>query len=570
MNRLLKIVSVLFILGALLVGVFLLTMLSALRPEPVAPIVSTLDVTAPKRVRAQPLTADSGCTIQVQIVDADEDPVAGAAVTIRGERSGEGAVYATGTHGWTEPVGWPCGIVYVSAADGIERTPTLGLLLVEPGPQEVTLTLAGTVRIFGSITDEEGAPIEQATLINGGSTSVATGGRYEIWVPVEDPFTTVTARGYHTEYISPQGLSVEASPELEHDLILLSDERVAVFCAGLPGDRCSGMLVNCSTPLLPLGGECSVEEGLMLCVCPSGEAAVRGGGRATLIGADDTEAWLDFRDTGSLSGRIVDSGQPVTPCSLILVRLPMGLEDIPRGVIVGQRASCAHDGSFVFHGLVSGDWELMLKASPGGRDRMLQPVPLRAQEHKDIGDVEVWEGGGIEGILIDGLTGEPTSGPILALRQASGDERTMPAPTQAARSSGAFSLGGIPAGTWRVFTPMSPHQSVTVVVEDGAITDGVEVITSEATALQANGFSLTSEDDLLIIEAVAPGSPADDAGLRPGDAIVGIMVAGVELSGMGGVSMPSLARLLLGNYDGPGITVLVEQDGEPLEVSLEW
>ena len=52
--------------------------------------------------------------------------------------------------------------------------------------------------------------------------------------------------------------------------------------------------------------------------------------------------------------------------------------------------------------------------------------------------------------------------------------------------------------------------------------------------------------------------------------LVGIMVAGVELSGMGGVSMPSLARLLLGNYDGPGITVLVEQDGEPLEVSLEW
>ena len=74
----------------------------------------------------------------------------------------------------------------------------------------------------------------------------------------------------------------------------------------------------------------------------------------------------------------------------------------------------------------------------------------------------------------------------------------------------------------------------------------------------------------MTIEAVAPGSPADDAGLRAGDVIVGIRVAGFDLNLPESGSMPSLAQFLLGNYDGPGVTVLIEQDGEPLEASLEW
>lgn len=586
MKKLLKYIGGLFILMVLLAGVLLLTLISALRPEPVAPIASTPHVAAPVRVPLRPLRqAESGCSIQVQVVDVHDDPVAGAAVTMSepGDdeaSSGEGAVYATDIHGWTESVDWPCEVMDISAADGMERTRVLGVQLVKQVPHaEVTLTLEGMARIFGTITDEEGAPIEQATLTHSRITSVATGGRYEIWVPVKDSSITFTAPGYQPEHLSrmalqehleQQELSVEESPELEHDLVLLLEDRVEVFCAGLPGDRCSDIALTCSKPLLLMGGDCSFEAGRTLCACPSGEAAVRGGGRATLIGPDDTEAWLDFRDTGSLSGRIVESGLPVTSCALLLFRLPNGLEDLPRGVFLGRSSECEADGTFTFNGLVSGDWELHVKSNKELNTRLLQPVHLQVQEHKDIGDVEVWEGGGIEGVLIDGLTGEPTSGVLLALRQASGDERTMPAVMKAKKSDGVFLLHGIPAGSWRVFSPMSPHRPVTVVVEEGVITDGVEVITSETTVLQANGFSLTREDDLLTIEAVAPGSPADDAGLRAGDVIVGIRVAGFDLNLPESGSMPSLAQFLLGNYDGPGVTVLIEQDGEPLEASLEW
>ncbi len=111
-----------------------------------------------------------------------------------------------------------------------------------------------------------------------------------------------------------------------------------MHCAGLPGDSCAGILLSCSRPLMLLGAPCRWSVGLTVRV---GEAAV--------------EAWLDFRDTGSSTGRVVASGLPVQQCKSVLFRILARLEDEPWRLIVVRRSSCGDEAVFTLSGLVSGD-----------------------------------------------------------------------------------------------------------------------------------------------------------------------------------------------------------------------
>ena len=426
------------------------------------------------------------------------------------------------------------------------------------------------VHIYGWIRDPDGVPVERARLAQADESITVTGGRYEIWLPASYRHLGVSAPGYYSSTLDLTE-SMRDSGEVEYDFVLSYSDDVTVYCAGLPGDSCVDMLLSCSTPLMPMGEACHQRAGQTVCDCPDGEAAIRGGGRATLIGPEDVEAWLDFRDTGSITGRVLSSGVPVTACDVGLIRVPMGLEDVPRGLVIAQKARCSSDGRFVLPGLVSGDWELMVRVEDDYEDnssRVLTPRRLAPGQHLDIGDVELWAGGGIEGVLYDGLTGRPTSGAVMATRQAGSDERITPMGDDA-DSTGRFHMDGLPPGTWRVFSLLSPHDSVLVEVEEGAITDGVVIQTSDATALKTNGFSLTQEGGRLVVDTVSAHSPAGDAGLREGDVLVGVELAGFDLTGLEGGDV-DLARFVLGNWDGPGITLLVEQEGEPLEIPLDW
>ncbi|MFT5685484.1 MAG: hypothetical protein ACI8RZ_006436 [Myxococcota bacterium] len=420
------------------------------------------------------------------------------------------------------------------------------------------------VRVYGRIEDADtGARIYRAQVQVGGVVTLVEDGRYEVWLRQDAAMLEVTAPGFYSGWFE---LPDEASGELEHDFALLPSDEVSVFCAGLPGDSCADVLLTCSDPLLPFGRECRQDVGLTRCKCPDGEAAIRGGGRSVLIGADDVEAWLDFRDTGSLSGRVVDSGQPVAECHVGLLRIPVGLEDVPRGLLVARKTTCDAEGRFTLPGLVSGDWELIVHTGID-QNRTLTPRRLGVAEHLDIGDVELWAGGGIEGVLIDGLTGEPTQGPILAIRSGESDERFTPMGGET-DYEGHFQLNGLPPGSWRVSGATSPHESVTVEVEDGVITDGVIVQTSDATALATNGFTLLRQDGVLIVDAVSRDSPAWDAGLETGDVIEGITMAGFSMNMDGKTG--ELAQLILGGWDGPGITLLVSGPDGPEEIPLTW
>ena len=54
-----------------------------------------------------------------------------------------------------------------------------------------------------------------------------------------------------------------------------------------------------------------------------------------------------------------------------------------------------------------------------------------------------------------------------------------------------------------------------------------------------------------------------------GDQVAGVQLAGFELTGISGGDT-GLARTILGRWDGPGVTLLVEPEGERVEVPLGW
>ena len=206
----------------------------------------------------------------------------------------------------------------------------------------------------------------------------------------------------------------------------------------------------------------------------------------------------------------------------------------------------------------------------GTVQRVLEPTRVRARQTVDIGEVEVTAGGGIEGRAIDGLTGEPAAGaPILAIKRGVENARSTPFFAEIDRQ-GNFSFEGLPPGEWELCYFLTPHVRTYVTVEDGAITDGVTVETSDATALETNGFSLGVEDGALTVQAVEPDSPASDAGLLEGDHIDGVLIAGLDIGSYLGDRADQVMQIVLGHWDGPGVTLLVERDGESVEVPLDW
>jgi hypothetical protein len=318
------------------------------------------------------------------------------------------------------------------------------------------------------------------------------------------------------------------------------------------------------------------ERGETLCECPEGldEVAVRGGGRAVLVDTREREAWLDFRDTGSIVGRVVPTPSAETGCSALAIRIPTALEDLPRGLFVGRQVKCEDDGRFRIDGLVEGDWQLALQTRTGSdepEDRTLVPRRVRPGEVVDVGDVRVPGGGVIEGVLIDGLTDAPgREEMVVAWREgASGERLTING--DESEWDGTFRIEGVPAGTWSVAPALAPHAAVTVTVRDDA-TSHVVVVTAEATALEDNGFSLAEREGRLVVEDVDEAGPAWAAGLSPGEEVVGVRLAGFDLAAaVGEERATSFARGVLAYWDGPGVTLVVRApDGAEEIVPIEW
>jgi hypothetical protein len=204
------------------------------------------------------------------------------------------------------------------------------------------------------------------------------------------------------------------------------------------------------------------------------------------------------------------------------------------------------------------------------RERTLVPRHLSAGAEVDVGTIEVTGGGVIEGIVVDGVTGQPVEhGGVVALRDGATGERTT-AMGDDCDADGHFRLDGLPPGSWTVAYPLSPQERVHVDLHDGEVVTGIRIVTADATALDANGFSLTNDEGDLVVSDVEPDSPAAEAGLEPGDTVVGLRVGGFDLPRGMGERGQAITRAILGHWDGPGVSLVVDRGDGEKEVPLDW
>lgn len=574
----LRVVLGLACVGLLLCAGFLGAILAVLRPERAPAEIARPRPARERVVRDAPV--ETGCALHVRVRDPAGAPVT-AEVTIL-PALGRGTAATTWTVAGARELPIPCGHAVVDAeargyARGVYAVEVVegevGTLVVELDPGE---------RVYGTVLDEGGEPVPDA-IVRGGGRRVPTDadGSYELWMTADESALYAEAFGHDDAHaLIPREDGVAAPAEgWRVDFTLVANAEIRVWCAGLPDDACGEMPLQCTVPWSPVGNRCRFDDetGETRCPCPEGtdEVAVRGGGRAVLVEAGAREAWLDFRDAGAIVGRVLLDGAPPYSCEVVAIRVPEALEDLPRGLVAGRFARCEEDGRFRIDGVVEGDWEVAAQASSeayaGRHERILVPRRVGRGAVVDVGDIRLPGGGVVEGVVIDGVTGERLSdAAVIALREGGAHERVT-AMGDETEHDGSFRIEGLPAGTWTVAPMLAPQESVTVTVREDAVTGGVRLVTSQATALAENGFELQDEDGALVVSDVTEGSPADLAGLVPGDEVTGVLVAGFDVTSGMGSRGGDIARAILGHWDGPGVTLVVRgADGGEEEVPLEW
>ena len=548
----------------------------------------------------RPINGD--CAVDVHVRDPDGAPLAGVDVGVGAVAAGDTGAPSTPDAVQWEPAaertdrdgdarlsGLPCEVLQVWAGFGAETRARVSIPVLPEARSAVELVLSPSGMVRVTVEDIHGTPAAGAHIVAVGADgeTPVTGvvldeqpGSWLVAIPTDAPIT-VQASLFESGPMAHGWYETEDTVEIATDelvgapadgvlrelaLVLDVDRVVQVRCLGMPDDSCAGVEpIQCTEPLLPLGMACP--GGVVAsCICPPGRAAVRGGGASVAVPPGATEVWLDLGFGGAITGRAVEDGEP-TACTATVVRLPEGLEDLPRGGLLGRESRCDADGRFRLDGLVKGDWHVEVRHGP--RTVRLPPVRING-EATDVGDVELWGGGSIEGVVEDGLTGEPIGhAPVVALRTVGPDERSTPAfgDTDA---EGRFTIEGLPPGPWEVFTMTSPFRRTRVTVEDGLVTDGVRVRTAEATLLDDNGIALHSgKDGALRVESVDPDGAAAERGLRAGDAVVGVTLLGFDSTTLPAEFSEKMAEGLLGHWGGPGIGLVIERDGVLMDVELD-
>lgn len=428
------------------------------------------------------------------------------------------------------------------------------------------LQLTRGLRVEGTVMSAGGEPIDAARVSAGeASDRTDADGHYALRVdPDRVTHIRATANGFgdHQDRLRPTGM--ETTPIL-YDIVLDSIREVSVHCAGLPDDSCADILpILCTHPAFPTGTACTqYPDGRTLCRCDNGDVAVRGGGTAVAVGADESEAWLDMRDRGGITARVLRGGVPA-PCIAMGTRLPKGLEDIPGGLAAGTKGTCDADGRVTMRGMKPGDWLLNIESS--GETRTLDPI-LIGDTVVDAGNIELLSGGRIAGVVIDATTGEGQPGAVVV---ALGDASGMPRLGQGrSGTEGIFTIEGLKEGDYEVFLATRPFTRIPVTVP---VTSDEELVleTGEGTLLDRNGIGLsTDEQGDLVVDALDPSGSAATAGLMEGDIVVGVTIAGVDMDELPPGLSADVTDFVLDQWSGPGAGLVVERDGERVDIDLD-
>lgn len=542
-----------------------------------------LHLDAPGRISTDPPSVEDGryvdastntltlhlvpsCPLAVEALGLDGQPLTEHKVKARahlaqGQDSAELAAF-TDSAGVARFEALPCGVARVwTRHPGLPQARREGIdTLVE---QRVTLRFTDGVHIHGTVTNPSGAPIEGAR-VSAGAASDHTddAGSYGLIVdPAKLSRVQASAPGHVSE--APRLRVDNTQEDVVLDIVLTPARTVTVHCAGLPDDDCGPVEpLFCTRTWLPLGEACR-RTSPRTCVCPEGEAAIRGGGATVAVEPGQDTVWLDLRDRGTLTGHARLDGGPA-PCTATAIRLPAGLEDIPGGMAAGGLATCDPTGHFAIPGLKPGRYLLTVRAA--GLSHDVPQIDIAAGI-TDIGTVELGGGGRIEGVVLDGVTGDGAPGETV-LAVASHNDQLTGLGQAVSTTEGRFVIVGLEDGDYDVRLATRPLSTTPVTVSGGE-SDPIELTTGSAGLLDTHGFALETDDEgVLVVTDVDPDGSAADAGLEPGDRVVGVTVAGIDV----GALFPDLADTVtdgvLDGWGGPGAGLVVERNGETIEVGL--
>lgn len=432
--------------------------------------------------------------------------------------------------------------------------------------QDVTLTLTRGVGLSGTVTNGAQEPLAGVTIQAGLASGISDeDGHYALKF---DPGRTTSVRARAPGYVDQEErLRVDpGSADIVLDWELEASREVTVYCAGLPDDSCADVMpLMCTRPYMPFGEGCESGDPTV-CVCPGGTSAVRGGGQSVEVSPGQQVAWLDFRATGGLRGRVSKDGAAVG-CTTFTLRLPEDLSDVSRGGIAGRTGTCDDDGVFEVLGLEPGSYQVEVVA--GEQNRRPDPVVV-ADTVVDLGVVDLDGGTDVAGVVLDGLTGQGAPGEAVVAVQSVAEGKAPGTSVTVSRSEGRFVLRGLGDGDWSVFLASRPFSPVDVHVGDGQANHEPVLETGAADLLGEQGFGLATDDvGTLVVQDLDPDGGAALAGLEDGDRVVGVTLMGMDL----GSWMPGLEDQLLDavleHYSGPGVGLVVERDGETVEIDLD-
>ena len=423
----------------------------------------------------------------------------------------------------------------------------------------VRVELDQGVLVTGVVEDETGAPVAAGTVrANTLEGTAFEGGTFEIRLSPGDWKIKVVghdegAIGYRSQN---QEIVLDEPTELFFELDRF--QRVDVYCAGLPDDRCEGVLpIRCDVGILPgdicYGGASGTE-----CECPLEDAVVRSPEEHVEVLPGEGEVWLDYRDKGAIIGTIAGCPAP-SECAVFSGQLAIGKTGTPpaHGTLIGP------DGRFELRGLNEGTWGLAVGWPAGVRD--LPDVPLGPGEVVDLGVIDVGGSGGVAGVVYDGLTGETRQWSTVMIRATDHDSSVNPFGSMAMTGpDGEFELTGLPRGEYEVFLAQRPMTREVVNVR-GSVVSGLVLETAEASVLDEQGFGV---DDELVVSSIDPDGWAAEAGLLQGDAIVGVTMMGMDTTMLDPTYSELAAQTVLRHYSGE-LGLVVERDGELFDVELQ-
>jgi protocatechuate 3,4-dioxygenase beta subunit len=455
----------------------------------------------PEEVR---IVLRTGAVVTGKVVGPDGAPVAGAEVrVVQGSREdmffsfGEAGARSDG-EGIYRLAGIEEGRRSIAAThQDFQRA--VRELDVRAGENRLDLRLGRGYPVSGRVVDSGGRPVADArvSLDNPGfgydsddSQLAASGADGSFQFPSVAPGTyTLRARkdGYAPAEL-PEPLQVAVAPVTDLELRLATGGTIRGRIRGLGFEQLVGVSVfairaealglgggGSSTGVVDFEGAYSiggVAPGEWVVMAMSGSGSARG--KVTLPeGTPEVTLDLEFGGGFTLSGRVLRAGEPMP-----------GLQVMANGADVGSNAmgSTGSQGEFRLEGLEAGQYVVAAMDYRTG---------IRHTEEVEIsGDREIvieLPTQRVSGRVLDATDSSPIGGAAVVLQKTEGDDGLMGygSPSASTDPSGAFTMSGVPEGTWRAVARKEGYApaEATVEVRPGADVGGVQLSLSPGAGL---------------------------------------------------------------------------------------